>query len=240
MDELEVRVHEEINDYVERFYGLTLRQIIAMILVVGINVPTYLYLHGKINEDILQFIIIFMATPEMLWGFVKIQNMHAERFVRYWWRNLVLFAKPLQYQSDEDIALAKANKKRGKKCETTKRISRADKKLQKKQRKLESKKAKTDAKEEKKARNEARELARAKVYFGMEETQAEEESSPVLPTKSVKDVKAVIVSEDITEEDLRLLQRLKTLEAIKRSEQEVEDNVPKEEPNQEDTEENEA
>ena len=44
MDQLEVRVHEEINAYKERFYGLTLRQWIFVIITLLVDIPGYIYL----------------------------------------------------------------------------------------------------------------------------------------------------------------------------------------------------
>ena len=42
MDQIEIRIHEEINDYHEKFYWFTFRQWIAVILFGITAVPFYL------------------------------------------------------------------------------------------------------------------------------------------------------------------------------------------------------
>lgn len=109
MHQIEVRIHDEINDYKEKFYGFTIRQWIAMIIMGAINVPLYLFSTPLIGEDLASYLVILIAIPIGVIGFIPIQQLPAEKMLLYIWRSYVTFAKVLCYkthqqeQAEQDI-----------------------------------------------------------------------------------------------------------------------------------------
>lgn len=79
---IEVRIPKEIREYKEKMIaGLNLRQCICAALAIGISVPTYLYGKAYINEEIMSWIVVFIAMPLALIGFFKYNDMPFERFL---------------------------------------------------------------------------------------------------------------------------------------------------------------
>lgn len=111
MDDLEVRIPKEITEYHEKFYGLTLRQILATLAIAAINIPLYINLSAIIGDDLASYIVIIIAGIIGFFGFIKIHNLDAEKIVPYWWRNYISFAKPLIYKTEKEIAAEKEAKK---------------------------------------------------------------------------------------------------------------------------------
>ena len=95
MDELEIRVFDEIKDYKEKIYFLNIRQWIFAILIVVLVVPTYIFLKDKIGEEITSYIVIAIAGIFGFIGFVKIHELPAEKIIPYWIRHVFLFSKPI-------------------------------------------------------------------------------------------------------------------------------------------------
>jgi len=77
-----VRIPQEIRKYKEKIaFGLTVRQIISVILAFGICVPLYWFGRHHIPSDILGWIIIIVAAPLGGIGFFKYNGMHLEKIV---------------------------------------------------------------------------------------------------------------------------------------------------------------
>lgn len=129
MDDLEVRIPKEITEYHEKFYGLTLRQILATLAIAAINIPLYINLSAIIGDDLASYIVIIIAGIIGFFGFIKIHNLDAEKIVPYWWRNYISFAKPLVYKTEKEIAAekeAKKHKNKKKNIQTENVISETD------------------------------------------------------------------------------------------------------------------
>lgn len=107
MDQIEIRIHEEINDYHEKFYWFTFRQWIAVILFGITAVPFYLKFRTMLGEDPISYIIIAYAIPFAFIGFIPIQKMPAEKIVKYIFRKEMLFFKELPYKTEKEIFLEK-------------------------------------------------------------------------------------------------------------------------------------
>ena len=137
MDELEIKVFDEIKDYKEKIYFFNFRQWIFAILIVITVVPTYLILKDKIGEEITSYIVIAIAGVLGFVGFVKIHELPAEKILPYWFRHLFLFAKPIPYITDKEFA--ELNKKKNKKSNSD---IREMKKLKKQEKLLEKAKKK--------------------------------------------------------------------------------------------------
>ena len=159
MDELEIKVFDEIKDYKEKIYFFNFRQWIFAILIVIIVVPTYIILKDKIGEEITSYIVIAIAGVLGFIGFVKIHELPAEKILPYWFRHFFLFAKPIPYMTDKEFA--ELNQKKSKKNTIPKQINNNSnikemKKLKKQEKLLEKAKKKnevshidTESKEEK-------------------------------------------------------------------------------------------
>lgn len=138
MDNIEITVFDEIKDYKEKIYFFNFRQWIFAILTIVAVVPTYLILKDKIGEEITSYIVIVIAGILGFIGFVKIHELPAEKIIPYWFRNYLLFAKPIHYISDKEYELQhqKKNKSKSIKNENSK-IAKCKIKEMKKQQKQE-------------------------------------------------------------------------------------------------------
>ena len=103
MDNIEITVFDEINDYKEKIYFFNLRQWIFAILIVIFVVPTYILLKDKIGEELTSYIVIAIAGVLGFIGFVKIHQLPAEKIIPYWFRHIFLFSKPIKYITDKDF-----------------------------------------------------------------------------------------------------------------------------------------
>ena len=152
MDNIEITVFDEINDYKEKIYFFNFRQWIFAILIVGIVVPTYLLLKDKIGEDATSYIVIAIAGVLGFIGFVKIHELPAEKILPFWFRHYFCFSKPIKYITDEEFKLQhQQNNKKEKKAKKAKKSKEEIEELKKikKQNKLEIKEKKKKIKEEK-------------------------------------------------------------------------------------------
>lgn len=140
MDNIEITVFDEINDYKEKIYFLNFRQWIFAILIVGLVIPTYILLKDKIGEDITSYIVIAIAGVLGFIGFVKIHELPAEKILPYWVRHYFFFAKPIHYITDEEYEKLHQRRNKNRKKSNTKnqktKISNEKIKDKKKQEKL--------------------------------------------------------------------------------------------------------
>lgn len=120
MDNIEITVFDEINDYKEKIYFLNFRQWIFAILIVGLVIPTYILLKDKIGEDITSYIVIAIAGVLGFIGFVKIHELPAEKILPYWVRHYFFFAKPIHYITDEEYEKLHQRKNKNRKKSNTK------------------------------------------------------------------------------------------------------------------------
>lgn len=104
MDELEIRVFDEIKNYKEKIYFLNIRQWIFFILIVALVVPTYIFLKDKIGEEVTSYIVIAIAGVLGFIGFVKIHELPAEKIIPYWIRHIFFFSKPITYITDKEYS----------------------------------------------------------------------------------------------------------------------------------------
>ena len=125
MDNIEITVFDEINDYKEKIYFFNFRQWIFAIIIVAIVVPTYIFLKDKIGEEITSYIVIVIAGVLGFIGFVKIHELPAEKILPYWARHYFLFAKPIPYMTDKEYEELHNKKKRKAKVKKEK-LSKAE------------------------------------------------------------------------------------------------------------------
>lgn len=183
MDNIEIVVFDEINDYKEKIYFFNFRQWLFAILIIALVVPTYILLKDKIGNEITSYIVIAIAGILGFLGFVKIHELPAEKILPFWFRHYFLFAKPIHYISDADFKLQHQKK--------SKRVSKS---------KVENtKKANLEIKELKKKQKQEKILAKAKKKYGITETKLE--------NKKIKEVK----EKEINNNESELSQKLSKL-----------------------------
>lgn len=176
MDNIEIRVFDEIKDYKEKIYFFNIRQWIFAILIAVIVVPTYLILKDKIGEEPTSYIVIAIAGILGFVGFVRIHELPAEKIIPYWFRHYILFAKPIHYITDEEYTLQHQKKKKENKPNNTKI-------------------AKSEIKEIKIKQKQEKMLQKARKKYGIKpkdveknETIKEEKQTKVEKTEDTKDV----------------------------------------------------
>lgn len=157
MEDIEIQIFEEINDYKEKIGIMTFRQWIFAALLLLLVIPTYILLpkYTFINSDIASYIVIVEAGIVGFIGFVKIHNLSAEKIIPYWYRHYFAFNKPLKYIRMKEYEKQQEEKKNKNKKNKAKIIATAnsdDTKLTPKQRKQKEK--------------QERELEKAKKKYG--------------------------------------------------------------------------
>lgn len=76
-----VRIPDEIRKYKEKImFGLTARQLIAIVLALGVCVPLYMFGKDYIHDEILSWLIIIIAVALGSFGFFTFHGMPAEKF----------------------------------------------------------------------------------------------------------------------------------------------------------------
>lgn len=136
MDNIEITVFDEINDYKEKIYFFNFRQWAFSILIAIIVIPLYFILKEKIGEEITSYIVIAIAAFLGFIGFVKIHELPAEKILPYWFRHYTIFAKPIKYIPDAEYELLHQKKHR-KEVKKTKSVSKSELKELKKFKKQE-------------------------------------------------------------------------------------------------------
>ena len=154
MDEIEITVFDEINDYKEKIYFFNFRQWCFAILIIALVIPTYLILKDKIGEEPTSYIVIAIAGILGFIGFVKIHELPAEKILPFWFRHYFFFAKPIHYITDEEFSMQhqKRNKVASKSVPTE-----------------EKKKSKSEIKELKIKQKQEKLLAKAKKKYKITE-----------------------------------------------------------------------
>lgn len=84
---LEVKIPIEIHDYKSKLIaGLSIRQLVSIGGAILCALPIGVFGRGHISSDILPWFIILVTIPWVFYGFVKIQGMVFEDYVRSWIR----------------------------------------------------------------------------------------------------------------------------------------------------------
>lgn len=106
MEQLEIVIYGEIDDYKEKIKGLTVRQWVFAVLAIAVVVPTYILVpkYTPLNTDVASYIVLVEALIIGFFGFIKIHNLNAEELVPYLYRHYVLFGKPIKYMTDREYA----------------------------------------------------------------------------------------------------------------------------------------
>ena len=80
---LEVKIPKEIKDYKSKLvYGLTVRQVVAIICALLVGVPLGVFGARYIPQDYLLWLVILSVTPIILWGFITYKGMRFEEYAK--------------------------------------------------------------------------------------------------------------------------------------------------------------
>jgi len=193
MEQLEVVIYDEINNYEEKIKGLTFRQWIFSALMVIIVVPSIFILSKKIGDDLAQFIVTIEAAIIGFIGFIKIHDLKAEQLLPIWYRHFFKFGKPLTYITDEEWE--KAHEKKNKKAKKIEAVEepKAEKsqKVKKEKAKKEKNIKKVEVLQEKTLSDKSVDLKEDKVIAKeKEKIQQQKFAEPKLSKKELKEKKA--------------------------------------------------
>lgn len=98
---IEVKLPREIRDFKSKvIFNLTLRQIISLVLALAINIPSYIFLRGKIGEDLAGWIILIISFPIFLVGFIKKDGMDYEKYFLIMIRFYFLTPRVRKYKTE--------------------------------------------------------------------------------------------------------------------------------------------
>jgi len=88
---IEVKIPAEIREYKGKLmFGLTVRQIIAIVAALAVGVPLGVFGADVIPNDYLLWIVMLSVSPIFLWGFVPYKGMKFEEYVRVLYNFYVL------------------------------------------------------------------------------------------------------------------------------------------------------
>ncbi|MDE5861745.1 MAG: PrgI family protein [Ruminococcus sp.] len=80
---IEVKIPAEIQEYKSKLiFGLSTRQIIAIIGALAVGVPLGILGYGRISGDILPWLVIISVFPFAGWGFMTFKDMRFEVFMK--------------------------------------------------------------------------------------------------------------------------------------------------------------
>ena len=98
---MEVKINREIRDFTESiFFGLSMRQFIFSLLACGVTVILYFIFKPYFGIETLSWFCILGAIPLAALGFVKYNNMTAEKFIMAWIKSEILTPKKLTFKAE--------------------------------------------------------------------------------------------------------------------------------------------
>ena len=98
---MEVKINREIRDFTESiFFGLSMRQFIFSLLACGVAVILYFIFKPYFGIETLSWFCILGAIPFAALGFVKYNNMTAEKIIMAWIKSEILTPKKLTFKAE--------------------------------------------------------------------------------------------------------------------------------------------
>ena len=98
---MEIKVNKEIRDYTETvFWGLSMRQFVFSAIACMVAVILYFILKNYLGIEMLSWICILGALPFAVLGYVKYNDMTAEKFIIAWIKSEILMPKHLLFKPE--------------------------------------------------------------------------------------------------------------------------------------------
>jgi hypothetical protein len=203
VEQLEVVIFDEVDDYKEKIKGLTFRQWIFCAIALIIVIPTYIFVPKflGISQDITSYIVMVEAAIIGFFGFIKIHNLDAEQIVPYWYRHYVIYNKPIKYVTDKQWTEEHTKNKDKKKAQKSKNNIYDEPEVQKKENAVVEQQttSKPTKKELKAQKKQQKMLEKAKKKYGntFDITDNEEIQENITEDKKTSDDKENIIQEDV-------------------------------------------
>lgn len=204
MEQLEVVIFDEVDDYKEKIKGLTFRQWIFCAVALIIVIPTYIFVPKflGISQDITSYIVMVEAAIIGFFGFIKIHNLDAEQIVPYWYRHYIIYNKPIKYVTDKQWTEEHTKNKDKKKAQKSKNNIYDEPEVQKKKNAVVEQQttiSKPTKKELKAQKKQQKMLEKAKKKYGntFDITDNEEIQENITEDKKTSDDKENIIQEDV-------------------------------------------
>ena len=98
---MEIKVNKEIRDYTETvFWGLSMRQFVFSAIACMVAVILYFILRNYLGIEMLSWVCILGALPFAILGYVKYNDMTAEKFIIAWIKSEILMPKHLLFKPE--------------------------------------------------------------------------------------------------------------------------------------------
>lgn len=82
---IEIKIPAEIQNYKSKFiFGLSIRQFVSVAGAIIVGGGIGMLGKGRISEDILHWLIMLSVIPFAGFGFLRLQDMKFEEFVKQW------------------------------------------------------------------------------------------------------------------------------------------------------------
>lgn len=95
---IEIKIPKEIRKYKEKVVGgLTLRQLIAVIITGSIVIPLYIFLKNIIGHQPTSYIVMFISIPFLLLGFYEKDGLKFEKYIVYFMKFYFLVPQKRKY-----------------------------------------------------------------------------------------------------------------------------------------------
>lgn len=79
---MDIKINKEIRKYKEKIYfNLTLRQLVSVVLGLGVAIPVFFFGREYIGDDAIAWIVILIVIPVFAIGFIEINGMNFEKLM---------------------------------------------------------------------------------------------------------------------------------------------------------------
>ena len=111
-----VRIPKDTREYKEKVaLGMSLRQLLSLIIGVVIVAPIYYFGRKYVNEEIISWVTVLIAVPIIACGFFSINGMPLERFIVRLWKNQFVYPRKRLFKSKISLKRVKPPVERTKK-----------------------------------------------------------------------------------------------------------------------------
>ncbi len=109
---MEIQINKDIRDYTESiFLGLDIRQSVSTVIGCAISGIVFFLIRGKFGLDLSLFISLLFSLPALAYGFIKINGMTIDKYVKAMFFTLVQTPAELPVKSNSIYySLIKADK----------------------------------------------------------------------------------------------------------------------------------
>lgn len=101
---MEIKINQEIKEYNETmFFGLSVRQFIFALIACGAAVGIYFGCRSFMGTETLSWLCMLGAAPFAALGFIKYNDMTAEKIVKAWIRSEILMPRKLIFKGENKL-----------------------------------------------------------------------------------------------------------------------------------------